>query len=135
MPPPSVPLPTPDEVRAVLATVVDPELGADIVTLGMVPGVVVGDDGVVTVTVKLTIGGCPMRADIKREIESRLARNLPPEEVWAEHLPLFQSGIPIIAGLVNLGALVKEQKIMFIGLPLALSFGDGSPVRAAALLY
>jgi kynurenine formamidase len=69
------------------------------------------------------------------EIESRLARGLPPEEVWAEHLPLFQSGIPIIAGLVNLGALVKEQKIMFIGLPLALSFGDGSPVRAAALLY
>jgi kynurenine formamidase len=69
------------------------------------------------------------------DIESRLARGLPPEEVWAEHLPLFQAGIPIIAGLVNLGALVKEPKVMFVGLPLALSFGDGSPIRAAALLY
>jgi ATP-binding protein involved in chromosome partitioning len=60
-------------VLAVLRTVVDPELGADIVTLGMVPAVDVGDDGVVTVTIKLTIGGCPMRADIKREVESRVA--------------------------------------------------------------
>ena len=54
--------PTPDEVRAVLATVIDPELGADIVSLGMVPKVTVSDAGEVDVTVKLTIGGCPMRA-------------------------------------------------------------------------
>jgi ATP-binding protein involved in chromosome partitioning len=67
------PPPSRDEVLAVLGTVVDPELGADIVTLGMVPAVTVGDDGVVTVTIKLTIGGCPMRADIKREVEGRLA--------------------------------------------------------------
>ena len=65
--------PTPDEVRAVLATVVDPELGADIVSLGMVPSVTVSDTGDVDVTVKLTIGGCPMRAEIKREVESRVA--------------------------------------------------------------
>jgi ATP-binding protein involved in chromosome partitioning len=68
-----VPAPSRDDVLAVLRTVVDPELGADIVTLGMVPAVDVGDDGVVTVTIKLTIGGCPMRADIKREVESRVA--------------------------------------------------------------
>jgi ATP-binding protein involved in chromosome partitioning len=58
--------PTRDEVLAVLGTVIDPELGADIVSLGMVPGVEVGDDGVVTVGVMLTIGGCPLRAEIKR---------------------------------------------------------------------
>ena len=72
MPETTAPLPSRDEVLDVLRTVVDPELGADIVTLGMVPAVAVGDDGVVTVTIKLTIGGCPMRADIKREVESRL---------------------------------------------------------------
>src|SRR6188768_1913445 len=66
-------VPTPDEVRAVLATVVDPELGADIVSLGMVPTVTVSAAGEVDVTVKLTIGGCPMRAEIKREVESRVA--------------------------------------------------------------
>jgi ATP-binding protein involved in chromosome partitioning len=64
--------PTRDEVMAVLGTVIDPELGADIVSLGMVPGVSVGDDGVVDVGIKLTIGGCPLRADIKREVQDRV---------------------------------------------------------------
>ncbi len=55
-----------------LGSVIDPELGADIVSLGMVPSVDVGADGVVTVGIKLTIGGCPLRADIKREVETRI---------------------------------------------------------------
>ena len=52
---------------------IDPELGADIVSLGMVPGVDVSPDGLVTVGVKLTIGGCPLRAQIKKDVESRVA--------------------------------------------------------------
>ena len=56
-----------------LRAVIDPELGADIVSLGMVPGVRVADDGVVTVQVKLTIGGCPLRAQIKKDVETRVA--------------------------------------------------------------
>ena len=64
--------PTVEDVRAVLGTVIDPELGADIVSLGMVPDVHVDADGLVHVTVKLTIGGCPLRADIKREVETRV---------------------------------------------------------------
>ena len=66
--PPSV-----DEVTSLLRAVIDPELGADIVTLGMVPAVSVSPDGVVTVGVKLTIGGCPLRAQIKKDVESRIA--------------------------------------------------------------
>ncbi len=57
---------------AVLGNVIDPELGADIVSLGMVPDVLVGEDGVVRVGIKLTIGGCPLRADIKKEVENRV---------------------------------------------------------------
>jgi len=56
-----------------LRAVIDPELGADIVTLGMVPGVSVNDDGVVTVGIKLTIGGCPLRGQIKKDVETRVA--------------------------------------------------------------
>ena len=52
---------------------IDPELGADIVSLGMVPDVVVAPNGVVTVGVKLTIGGCPLRAQIKKDVETRVA--------------------------------------------------------------
>jgi ATP-binding protein involved in chromosome partitioning len=64
--------PTTSEVEDVLRTVIDPELGADIVSLGMVPGVDVDSQGVVTIGIKLTIGGCPLRADIKREVEQRV---------------------------------------------------------------
>ena len=69
---PAVP-PSTDEVVELLRAVIDPELGADIVTLGMVPGVRVTADGLVTVHVKLTIGGCPLRAQIKKDIETRVA--------------------------------------------------------------
>ena len=96
----TVPLPSRDEVLAVLGTVVDPELGADIVTLGMVPAVTVGDDGVVTVTIKLTIGGCPMRADIKREVETRLAVHPGVSEVriaWGEMTPDERSEVMLKA--------------------------------------
>jgi ATP-binding protein involved in chromosome partitioning len=68
----SVAPPTVDDVMGVLGTVIDPELGADIVSLGMVPSVDVDPDGVVTVGVKLTIGGCPLRAEIKKEVETRV---------------------------------------------------------------
>jgi ATP-binding protein involved in chromosome partitioning len=66
------PPPTGDEVLAVLGSVIDPELGADIVTLGMVPSVDVATNGLVTVEIKLTIKGCPMRAEIKKEVEDRV---------------------------------------------------------------
>jgi ATP-binding protein involved in chromosome partitioning len=56
----------------VLGNVIDPELGDDIVSLGMVPDVTVDPSGAVVVGVKLTIGGCPLRADIKREVETRV---------------------------------------------------------------
>jgi ATP-binding protein involved in chromosome partitioning len=72
---PRITPPTIDEVLDVLGTVIDPELGADIVTLGMVPGVQVSPEGLVTVGVKLTIGGCPLRAEIKKEVETRVARH------------------------------------------------------------
>jgi ATP-binding protein involved in chromosome partitioning len=70
--PPAVDPPSVDEVGTVLESVIDPELGADIVSLGMVPSVAVDEAGLVTVGIKLTIGGCPLRADIKREVESRI---------------------------------------------------------------
>ncbi len=65
--------PTVEEVRQLVSSVVDPELGVDIVTLGMVPRIEVSDLGRVTVEIKLTIGGCPLRGQISREVQSRVA--------------------------------------------------------------
>ena len=88
--------PTRDDVMGVLRGVVDPELDADVVSLGMVPDVVIGDDGVVTVTIKLTIGGCPLRADIKRDVETRLALHPGVTDVrieWGEMTPEERSNV------------------------------------------
>ncbi|MCU1450318.1 MAG: putative Mrp family protein [Acidimicrobiales bacterium] len=73
---PSAPLPTQADVVAVLRGVVDPELGSDIVDLGMVGDVDVGGDGLVTVEVALTISGCPLRSQIREDVESKV-RGLP----------------------------------------------------------
>jgi ATP-binding protein involved in chromosome partitioning len=65
-------LPTPDDVMAVLRGVIDPELGSDIVELGMAKGARVDPDGEVVVTIALTTAGCPLRAQIQRDVRSRV---------------------------------------------------------------
>lgn len=65
------PAPSIDEVRNLLRAVIDPELGDNIVDLGMA-GEITMADGIVTIGVKLTIRGCPLRAQIQKDIRSRL---------------------------------------------------------------
>ena len=67
-----VPPPTPAEVTNLLRAVIDPELGDNIVDLGMATGVTVTSEGLVTIGVKLTIKGCPLRVQIKNDVESRV---------------------------------------------------------------
>ncbi len=59
------------EIERALRGVVDPELGADVVELGMVKGIEVSD-GRATIKLALTIAACPMRdqidGDVKRKI-------------------------------------------------------------------
>ena len=65
-------LPSPDTVRSLLRAVIDPELGDNIVDLGMVGDITVEETGVIRIGIKLTIKGCPLRAQIKKDIESRV---------------------------------------------------------------
>lgn len=65
-------MPTPDELRNLLRGVIDPELGSDIVELGMVRDVRIDDGGEVTVQIALTTSGCPLRAQIQRDIRTRI---------------------------------------------------------------
>ena len=57
---------------ALLRGVIDPELGSDIVELGMGQGADVDADGDVIVTIALTTAGCPLRAQIQRDIRARV---------------------------------------------------------------
>ena len=72
-PPPVGPAPPhPDEVMGLLRGVIDPELGSDIVELGMAKGVVVEPSGLVAITIALTTAGCPLRAQIQRDVKARV---------------------------------------------------------------
>ncbi len=59
------------EIYTALQRVIDPELGADIVDLGMVKDVRI-DGGHVTVRVALTIAACPLRDQIENEAVRKL---------------------------------------------------------------
>lgn len=61
------------DVNDALATVIDPELRRPITELGMVDSVHVSGDGKVSLTVLLTIAGCPLRDTITSDTESALA--------------------------------------------------------------
>src|SRR4051812_3702726 len=66
--------PTVDAVRAALATVNDPEIHKPITELGMVASVDVAKDGVVSITVLLTVAGCPLRDTITRDVTGAVGK-------------------------------------------------------------
>ncbi|MEM7323167.1 MAG: Mrp/NBP35 family ATP-binding protein [Actinomycetota bacterium] len=68
----SGPPPEEAEVMGVLQGVIDPELGSNIVELGMVKGVRIDPTGLVTVKIALTTSGCPLRAQIQKDTRARI---------------------------------------------------------------
>ena len=57
--------PTEEAVRHALLGVIDPELGDNVVDLGMVRGIAI-ESGVATVTIALTVAGCPLQKQLRR---------------------------------------------------------------------
>ncbi|GDX28990.1 iron-sulfur cluster carrier protein [Actinomycetes bacterium] len=81
--------PSIDDIRSLLRAVIDPELGDNIVDLGMA-GDITFTDGLVTIAMKLTIKGCPLRVQIRNDIESRLLAHPAITKVtidWGEMTP------------------------------------------------
>ncbi|HET6873634.1 MAG TPA: P-loop NTPase [Acidimicrobiales bacterium] len=64
--------PTSEGITAMMRGVVDPELGADLVELGMFQGATVEADGTVVVNVALTTARCPLRGQIRKDVEARV---------------------------------------------------------------
>ena len=62
-----------ESIMGVLETINDPELGVDIVNLGLVYDVDVDEEGIATVTMTLTSMGCPLAGVITEDIKRALA--------------------------------------------------------------
>lgn len=62
-----------DSIMGALELVVDPELGVDIVNLGLVYDVKMDEEGIATVDMTLTSMGCPLAGTIVENVKSALA--------------------------------------------------------------
>ncbi|MFT8363189.1 MAG: metal-sulfur cluster assembly factor [Sporolactobacillus sp.] len=63
-----------DRVLEALEEVIDPELGVDIVNLGLVYGVDIDEEKNVVVTMTLTFMGCPLSATLSYEVKQSLSQ-------------------------------------------------------------
>jgi len=64
--------PDTEDVLEALRDVVDPELGVNVVDLGLVYGVTLGGDGVATIDMTLTSAACPLTDVIEDQAASAL---------------------------------------------------------------
>ena len=73
------------KVRASLFEVIDPELGVNIMDLGLIYGVIVDENtNDVTVRMTLTTPGCPMSDSLKKGVEYRVRQIAEVGEITVE---------------------------------------------------
>jgi Mrp family chromosome partitioning ATPase len=91
-------MPTKDEVMKALESVVDPELGRNIVDLNMIRELVITEDGKVSLTLALTVPSCPLREKISNDTREAIQS---------------LKGVTDVA--ITLGAMTEEERKAVFG--------------------
>lgn len=69
----STPVVTPELARKALRAVKDPELGLNVIDIGLIYDVTIAEDGAAKVTMTLTSPGCPAGAEIMEDVRQTIA--------------------------------------------------------------
>jgi len=146
-----MPVPSQQQVLESLATIVDPDLGRDVVSLGMIKDLRVSDRGEVAFTFELTTPACPVRDRFKGQAEAavgslpgvsrvdvRMTANVRPgfmRQPASETLPGVKQTIAVASGkggvgkstvAVNLAAALQQSGAS-VGLLDADIYGPSVP--------
>src|SRR5438067_4644233 len=105
---------TKEEVLRALSVVKDPDLGRDLVTLGMIENVNIDPDGKVAFTIVLTTPACPVKEQLKQQSESVVSALPGVREVAAE-----------VTSRVRQGTMTQREGIPGVCNTVAVGSGKG----------
>src|SRR5678815_5342603 len=105
---------TKEEVLRALSVVKDPDLGRDLVTLGMIENVNIEPEGKVTFTIVLTTPACPVKEQLKQQSESVVSA-----------LPGVRSVHAEMTSRVMRGTMAQREGIPGVRNTVAIASGKG----------
>lgn len=112
------------DIETALRGVVDPELGADIVELGMVRNVAL-EGGVAAVQIALTIAACPMRDQIEGDVVRKVKALPGVEEVRVEVTAMTQQQRSQLMSTARFRARERAEPTMISPLTRVIAVGSG----------
>jgi ATP-binding protein involved in chromosome partitioning len=104
-----------ERLRERLGQVLDPELGASIVELGMVGDITVDEAGHAVVKISLTTVGCPLRSQIERDVKEAA---LTLDEVMEIELVMGVLDAPAKAQLMKRARTIAQGRAPSTSIPL-----------------
>src|SRR5918911_4527205 len=105
---------TKDDVLKALSVVKDPDLGRDLVTLGMIENVNIDPDGKVSFTIVLTTPACPVKEQLKQQSESVVSA-----------LPGVRAVSAEVTSRVMRGTMAQREGIPGVRNTIAVASGKG----------
>ena len=118
---------TEQDVLAALKGVKDPDIQRDLVDLGMIKDIRIGD-GTVGLTVNLTTPACPLKAKIEKDVRDALTARLGPERTYTISMTADVRG----KGVAEKGDIPGVKNVIAVG---SGKGGVGKSTMAATIAY